>query len=422
MFKRNNTNLILSVILIMITLFSLITIYASSSAKEELSASSGGMRASRIRLSKEIAASDAAINRIESTSYKSSRNIRKSGVDSVSAKAAVLYEPETERFLYEKRADLRLPMASTTKIMTALVALELSSLDETVAICPEAIGTEGSSAYLKEGDVLSMEELLYALLLQSANDAAVAIACHVGGSIEDFASLMNGKAEALGLVNTHFENPHGLDSEEHYTTARELAVIASEALKNETFLKITSTHKKSFITEERSRTYVNHNKLLYMLDGTIGVKTGFTKRSGRCLVGACEKDGLRFISVTLDAPDDWNDHKRLMALGYDTLEKRVLCNEGDYSYSVPVLDGKDTSVEISCEKGLSLITERGSAEYESHVRLSPFVCAPIKEGDILGTVIFTRGVETVATVNLRAQASVAEKEKGLLEKILSIFK
>ena len=236
---------------------------------------------------------------------------------SVSARSATLYVPETDEFIYSKNACERLPMASTTKIMTALIALEECVGSEVVRVDDSAIGVEGSSAYLRQGDELTMEELTYALLLQSANDAAVAIACHIGGSVETFADIMNKRAESMGLTNTHFENPHGLDSKEHYTTAEDLAKIAAVALKNAKFKEIASTYKKSFITDERSRTYVNHNKLLNMYDGCIGVKTGFTKKSGRCLVGAAERDGLTFVTVTLDAPCDWQDHKNMLDFGYE---------------------------------------------------------------------------------------------------------
>ena len=238
---------------------------------------------------------------------------------SVSAHSAALYQPETNTFLYSKNADLRMPMASTTKIMTALVALEESSLDEIIIIDDRAVGIEGSSAYLKSGEAFTMEELLYALLLQSANDAAVAIANHIGGSSEGFAGLMNEKACSLGLEDTHFTNPHGLNDEAHYTTAYDLAKIAAQALKNEKFKEIVSTYKKTFLNDERSRTYVNHNKLLNLYEGCIGVKTGFTRQSGRCLVGAAERDGALLISVTLSAPNDWNDHKTLWNYGFSLL-------------------------------------------------------------------------------------------------------
>ncbi len=341
----------------------------------------------------------------------------------VSARSATLYVPETDTFIYCKNSHERLPMASTTKIMTALIALEECEGDEVVRIDDSAIGVEGSSAYLRQGDELTMEELTYALLLQSANDAAVAIACHIGGDVEGFADIMNERAMELGLSDTHFENPHGLDAKEHYTTAEDLAKIASAALANPRFKEITSTYKKSFITEERSRTYVNHNKLLNMYDGCIGVKTGFTKKSGRCLVGAAERDGLTFITVTLDAPSDWQDHRNMLDYGFERLEKIGFAEPFEYEYVIPVLDGSTESVRVANKDGASLIREKDDSDFESHVKLSRFVVAPINEGDILGEVIFTTRGKECARVNLVAAESVARKEnKTLWGKITSLFK
>ena len=344
---RKNTGLYITVIFIALLAFSFLTVYAASATKKQLSASQ------------------------------------------ISARAAALYEPETGTFLFEKNSSNRLPMASTTKIMTALVALENTSLDVLVAVDDSAIGVEGSSAYLRQGDVLSMEELLYALMLSSANDAAVAIACHVGGSIEGFATLMNDKARSLGLTDTHFENPHGLDSDEHYTTARDLALIAAEALRSDILREISSTYKKSFITEERSRTYINHNKLLRLYDGAIGLKTGYTKRCGRCLVGAAERDGLRFITVTLDAPSDWSDHALMLDYGYDTLEKIRLAEVGEYSYDLGVIGSDTERITVSNKHELFFINKKGVGEIEKEVRLLPFAQAPISQEDTLGEVIFT---------------------------------
>lgn len=340
----------------------------------------------------------------------------------LSARAATLYVPEIDRFIYSNNSDQRLPMASTTKIMTALIALEECEGDEVIVIDDESVGIEGSSAYLRAGDELTMEELTYALLLQSANDAAVAIARHIGGSTEAFAEIMNERAKALGLSDTHFENPHGLDSSEHYTTAHDLAKIAAAALENPKFKEIASTYKKSFVTEERSRTYVNHNKLLNMYDGCVGVKTGFTKKSGRCLVGAAERDGLTLISVTLDAPSDWADHKNMLDYGYERLEKISLAEPSEYEYDIPVIDGVADSVLVKNEELASLIREKGESDFESHVKLSRFVVAPVREGDILGEVIFTIDGKECARVNLLAAEDVRKKEsKNLWERITSLF-
>lgn len=341
---------------------------------------------------------------------------------STSARSAVLYQPETKVFLYTKNADERLPMASTTKIMTALVAIENTDPSDIVEIDDSAIGIEGSSAYLKSGDALTMEELLYALLLQSANDAAVAIACHISGDTDSFSTLMNERARELGLTNTSFANPHGLDNEEHYTTAKELAIIASAALKNERFKEIVSTYKKSFVSEKRSRTYVNHNKLLYLYDGCVGVKTGFTKKSGRCLVGAAEKDGLCFISVTLDAPSDWNDHSAMLNLGYESLERIYFAEEYDHVYKIPVIGGESEYITVANTEGADAIIQKGEYSPEEHIKLVRYTVAPINQGDILGEIIYTVKGKEMARLPIVATESIKKKESGgFLSKIISIF-
>ena len=341
---------------------------------------------------------------------------------SLSAYSAVLYLPETCSFVYYKNADSKLPMASTTKIMTALVALENSDLSELVLIDERAAGTEGSSAYLITGEKLTMEELLYALLLQSANDAAVAIACHIGGDLPNFSEMMNKKATELGLKNTHFTNPHGLDDKEHYTTARELALITAEALKNDCFRDIVSTYKKTFSNDERSRTYVNHNKMLKLYDGCIGVKTGFTKKSGRCLVAAAERNGLTFISVTLDAPNDWNDHNLLLDLGYAKLKKYVLSDIGEYKYIIPIINGESDRVTVSNASCPSVIAPKSDKKFQSHVKLVRYAVAPITKGEILGEVIFTLGGEEIGRTNLVAEETILKsKNKSFIDIIFTLF-
>ena len=341
---------------------------------------------------------------------------------SLSASSAVLYQPENDIFLYSKSADTKMPMASTTKIMTALVALDGTSLQDTVIIDERAVGVEGSSAYLKVGEVLTIEELLYALLLQSANDAAVAIACHVAGDVDAFALLMNDKAKDLGLSCTNFTNPHGLDDKEHYTTARELAIITAEAMKNESFRKITSTYKKTFSAEDRTRTYVNHNKMLLNYEGCIGVKTGYTQRSGRCLVVAAERNGLEFISVTLDAPNDWSDHTKLLDYGYDTLERIDLAKVDEYCYNVPIINGDKESILVTNDKDISIIVEKGDHSLNKHIKLIRYAVAPISEGDVLGEIIFTVDGKEVDRCNLIARENAGSNEKkSLLDRLISLF-
>ena len=376
--KRDNINLYIAVLLIAAVIFSFLTIYAFGEQRESAFATS--------------------------------------------ASAAALYQPDNDIFLYTKNADSRLPMASTTKIMTALIALEAGNLDDVIVIDDRSVGVEGSSAYLKIGDVLTLEELIYALMLQSANDAAVAIACHVGGDVEGFSALMNKKAAELKLSDTNFTNPHGLDDTEHYTTARELAIIAAEALKNPEFKKIVSTYKRTFSTENRVRTYVNHNKLLRLYDGCIGVKTGFTRKSGRCLVGAAEKDGLCFITVTLDAPNDWNDHTKMLDYGYKRLERIVLAEPYDHLYKIPLINGERESFLAANTEGYELIREQAEGEVEESIHLLRYGIAPIKSGEVVGEIIYASNGEELARVPIIATETVQNKKKnGLFYKILSIF-
>ncbi|MBE6622870.1 MAG: D-alanyl-D-alanine carboxypeptidase [Ruminococcaceae bacterium] len=257
-----------------------------------------------------------------------------------SAVSAIVCDANSGEIIYSENPNEKLPMASTTKIMTALVVLENTSLDETVTISEQSVGIEGSSIYLSKGETLTVEELLYGLLLESGNDAAHALALYTGKSIDGFCLLMNEKAKALGLSSTNFENPHGLSSENHYTTARELAVITSNAMKNDTFRKIVSTTKYYIKGREgcRERYFSNHNRLLKTLHDCVGVKTGYTKNSGRCLVSATNKDDSTFITVTLNDRNDFNDHKTLHTYAHNNFKTVLIAKKEELRYSI----GHDT--------------------------------------------------------------------------------
>jgi D-alanyl-D-alanine carboxypeptidase len=298
-------------------------------------------------------------------------------------------------------------MASTTKIMTALVALESGDVQRTVQVSAEAIGIEGSSVYLYKDEKLTLEDLLYAMMLESANDAAAAIAIEVGGSIDEFADMMNKKADELGLKNTHFENPHGLDCDSHYTTARELAKIAHEAMKNESFRSIVSTFKKTIPLNESEgvRLLINHNKMLKGYDGAVGIKTGFTKKSGRCLVSAAERDGVKFICVTLNAPDDWRDHTALLNYGFSLYEGRPLDAHRSLSLSIPVINGTKDSIALSAQDDY-IILPKNSPMLNASFEINRFAVAPVKQGAVLGIVRYTQNGMTVATVPLHAEENV----------------
>ncbi len=338
--------------------------------------------------------------------------ISSEGVPDVSARAAALYIPENESFIYNKNMNEKLPMASTTKIMTALLALECLSTDEIIEAYPEAVGKEGSSIYLKAGERISVRNLIYAVMLASANDASEVLAYRISGSIDAFASLMNNRARSIGAFDTCFQNPHGLDAEGHYTTAHDLALIAAEALKNEEFKKISSTYKEEIETSEGKKLLVNHNKMLRKYDSCIGVKTGYTKKSGRSLVSASEKEGYTLISVTIDAPNDWSDHTKLLDYGYARFELVTLSQAEEFTYEIPVLGSEKDVIRVANKRELTRVLEKNNTEYETHIRLSRYAAAPIKEGDILGKVIFEKNGEVLDIIDLVAcEAAEARKSR-----------
>jgi D-alanyl-D-alanine carboxypeptidase len=344
---------------------------------------------------------------------------------SVSAKSAVLIDADSGAILCQKDADMKLPMASTTKIMTALVAIENCDIEKEISIPAGAVGVEGSSVYLYEGEKLTLKDLLYAMMLESANDAAAAIAIQVGGSIEGFARMMNAKAESLGLGNTHFENPHGLDGEDHYTTAHELAKIAACAMKNDVFCQIVATRKKTIPLNgtEGVRLLINHNKLLKNYDGAIGIKTGYTKKSGRCLVSAAERDGLRLICVTLSAPDDWRDHKTILDYGFSLYESRLLYEKGEFKHTLPIVGGEGEYVTLTNREEIRVTLPRSASAIEYSVETRGFEYAPVTEGAVLGSLQCKSDGVTVMEAPLYASYSVSKaKQRSLWESFTSLFK
>ena len=327
---------------------------------------------------------------------------------SLSAESAILIDADSGRVLYQKNAFVRLPMASTTKIMTALVAIESGNIDRAVKIDNRARGVEGSSIYLADGEVLSMRDLVYALLLASANDAAAAIAFEISGSIEDFAILMNQKADELGLTSTHFVNPHGLHAEEHYTTAYDLAKITAEALKNEIFLEICSskTKKIPLNVNEGTRYLTNHNKLLRSYIGCIGVKTGFTKKSGRCLVSAAEREGLRLVAVTLNATDDWRDHTAMLDFGFERYTRLDIAKPGAFSTVLPLSGGDLPNLTAVNRDSISALLTASHGEISHKIEAIRPLTAPVKDGDIVGRVIFYENGKEIAASPLIADNGV----------------
>lgn len=251
----------------------------------------------------------------------------------VSAHNAILMEQSTGRVLFEKRAHEQQSIASITKIMTAILAIESGKLNELAVASRRAIYTEGSSIYLEQGEKMSIRDLAYGLMLRSGNDAAVAIAEHIGGSIEGFVYLMNEKAKWIGMTNTHFSNPHGLESENHYSTAYDMALLMRYAMNNDIFQEISET--KMYKADTRSYAWQNKNRLLTQLyDYCTGGKTGFTKKAGRTLVTSAHQNHMDLIAVTLNAPDDWRDHVSMFEWGYAHYELTSIGEQGEAQYKV----------------------------------------------------------------------------------------
>lgn len=249
----------------------------------------------------------------------------------VDAQAAAVVDVESGRLLYSKMGDKSLPIASLTKIMTAIVAIENGRLSDSVKVSKTAFGKEGSSIYLKLGQEMSLQHMLYGLMLRSGNDAATAIAEHVGGSVDGFVYLMNMKAEELGLSQTHFANPHGLDAKDHYASANDVAKLSAYALRNPVFREIVKTQMKRVPNPSDGGDYIwyNKNKMLSVFEGADGVKTGYTKIAKRCLVSSATRDGRQVVVVTLNDPNDWVDHTRLLQYGFDNFRSRPLIAQGE---------------------------------------------------------------------------------------------
>lgn len=345
---------------------------------------------------------------------------------SVSARYACLMDAQTGKVLYEKNGYSTHSMASTTKIMTALLALERTKAGETVTVSKNAAGTEGSSLYLKAGETLKMEELLFGLLLQSGNDAAIAIAEHIAGSVEAFAKMMTERATAIGAKNTAFQNPNGLDAEGHYTTAYDLALITRTALLNPEFAEIVKTKKKSFSTGDHARTFVNHNKLLSIYPGCIGVKTGFTKKTGRCLVSAATRNNTTLICVTLNAPDDWSDHKELLDYGFSQTDAKPLIMKDMILKSAPVTNGTSKTVELVAAEDFYMTdtSKEGLSHYEIRYKLPGSVLAPFSAGAPLGKMTILYDGMVLKEISLLSGTDVDFREPPkptLIENIRKVF-
>jgi serine-type D-Ala-D-Ala carboxypeptidase (penicillin-binding protein 5/6) len=334
----------------------------------------------------------------------------------VSAHRAILMDQETGRVLYEKDAHTKSRIASITKIMTAILAVESGKMNKTVTVSANAAGTEGSSIYLKPGEKIKLEDLVYGLMLRSGNDSAVAIAENVGGSLEGFVYLMNEKAREIGMTNTHFENPHGLDDHEnHYSTAYDMAILTRYAMKNKTYKKIagTKSYKSPDPNNKWDRTWRNKNRLLTQLyKYTTGGKTGYTKRAKRTLVTTASKDNENLIAVTLNGPDDWNDHINMFEYGFKNYDYKVVVPKGQ-------LDNIDNEIYkdrtyVKREAVLSLTQEE-----EEDVRVQYKMLKPNKQWleednapDVVGKAVIYFDEREVDSLPIYFKGEEKEKKKN----------
>ena len=333
----------------------------------------------------------------------------------VSASNACLIERITGHVLFEKNMNEKAAMASTTKIMTAITALENSSPDSVVTVSRNAAFQEGSSAYLRDGDKILMGDLLYGLMLNSGNDAAVAIAEHISGDTDSFADVMNEKAKELDARNTNFVNPNGLYHEKHYTTAYDLAKISAYAMGNTGFREIVSSKTKAVTIQNTGAKmyFLNHNKMLKIYDGASGVKTGFTKKSGRCLVSAAERDGIELIAVTLNAPDDWNDHKNMLDFGFSKTGYKTILKKGT------VLGEKTVGeyiVKFLCAEDVSVPYFGKDSDYSAVTHIADNLYPPINTGEKIGICDIVYDGRVIKQIDLVSDSEIYKKT-GFFERI-----
>ena len=343
-----------------------------------------------------------------------------------SGKSMVVMETQNNTVLYSKNMKEKLPMASTTKIVTALTVIEhCEDLDKIISVPKKATLVEGSSIYLRAGEQLTIRQLLYGLMLQSGNDAALTLALEVGeGDENKFFELMNETAKKYGALDSNFATAHGLDKKEHFTTAYDLALLTSHALKNETFKEIVSTKSYKIPATEfnTARTLINKNKLLSSLEGCIGVKTGYTSKAGRCLVSACERDGMQVVCVVLNCGPMFEESADLINLAFKEYKKYEVLPSYKFVSDISVENGKSNSTRLYNKNGFSVIDkEENLKDYSVVYNYSKQVKAPIEKDAILGTVEVYKGKNLIFSENLCSIEKVEEIEtsdkiKNILDK------
>ncbi len=354
------------------------------------------------------------------------------GADDLSAASAALMCVQTGEVLYQKNARERRSMASTTKIMTSLLALEENTPDRVIKVKDSMLNVEGTSMGLLAGDTVTLEGLIYGMLLQSGNDAANVTAISLGGNVENFVKKMNLRAKEIGMNDTNFVTPSGLDDEEHYSTAYDMALLGCEAVKNPEFLSVCSKKSESvsYGNPPYKRTLSNHNRLLRIYDGAVGVKTGFTKKSGRCLVSCAQRNGVMLVAVTLSAPGDWSDHRKMLDYGFSVIKGETVSPDLS-KIKIPITGGTKSDISLKCGN-VTLCTEDIS-NIKTKLYIEHFLYAPVKEGDVVGRVDYILSGKVIASVPVTAGESAElkafEKPKsenknqdGFLKRIINNIK
>ena len=345
---------------------------------------------------------------------------------SISAEAYVLFCADNGKILNSKNENKKMKPASTTKLMTSLIALEESASNDKQVKFTEEMIAEGSSMYLKTGEVVKLSDLATGMMMASGNDAANATAISVSGSIEKFSDRMNERAKLIGMENTNFVTPSGLDDENHYSTAYDMALLMSYALENEDFAKLTSqkSAEVSFIEpSSKKTTYSNHNRLLSMYEYCTGGKTGYTMSAGRCLVSSAKKDGLTLICVTLNDRNDWQDHIDLYNYGFE----RYACYQSDdsnFCVDIPCVGGVEDKTTVVGEKDISIVlSTEDKSKVERKIYIDSFLYAPIEKNSKVGKIEYSIDGKVVSSVNLLSseEVNIKKKSNNIFSKIKELF-
>ena len=342
----------------------------------------------------------------------------------LTARSAVVMDAATGTVIYSRDMDARRYPASTTKIMTLIVALEHGNLDDVVTVSKNAAGMEGSTLWLEPGDKVPLGELLYGMMMASGNDATIAVAEHIAGSVPAFVRMMNEKAEEIGARDTHFVNPNGLPDEKHYSTAHDLALIAAYGYRLPEFEEIVGTKETSFPwVKDDTRRLRNENQMLWLYEGGNGVKTGYTDAAGRCLVSGAKEKGLQLVAVVLDSVYMWNDSIALLDYGFDQVQPEEILRKGQVVGSVPVgfFQGE---LEVKAARDFSIATLKGGqkVKYDQKIEVLDSLEAPIKEGTKVGRLVLTREGKEVGAVDLLAAQNLELEEQGLFSRLMAWFR